>query len=99
MNANGVAQFDVDEMGNMIPMINTIQIPKTEPTKLPFYRPKRLPIVIRKNTSQEDSLLGQSDCEFIRPQQQAINKIESRILMKLLRMWRFSPRSFISFVL
>ena len=85
MNANGVAQFDVDEMGNMIPMINTIQIPKTEPTKLPFYRPKRLPIVIRKNTSQEDSLLGQSDCEFIRPQQQAINKIESRILDKMLK--------------
>ena len=52
---------------------------------LPYYLPKRFPIVIRKNTSAEDSLLGQSDCRYIRPEQQAINKIESRILQKLLR--------------
>lgn len=61
-----------------------MQVPKMEQTKLPYYRPSLLPIVIRKNTSQEDSLFGQSDVEFIRPQQQAINKIESRILEKLL---------------
>ncbi len=53
--------------------------------KIPYYTPKRFPIVIRKNTSAEDSLLGQSDCEYIRPEQQAINKVESRILQKLLR--------------
>lgn len=52
---------------------------------LPYYTPKSFPIVIRKNTSGEESLFGQSDCEYIRPQQQAINKIESRILKKLLR--------------
>ncbi len=54
-------------------------------TEIPYYTPKSFPIVIRKNTSFADSLLGQSDCEFIRPEQQAINKIESRILQKLLR--------------
>jgi hypothetical protein len=84
-SANGLPQFDVDESGNMTPAMATVATPVTEPTKIPFYRPNRLPIVIRKNTSQEDSLLGQSDCEFIRPQQQAINKIESRILEKLLK--------------
>lgn len=52
---------------------------------LPYYLPKRFPIVIRRNTSAKDSLLGQSDCRYIRPEQQAINKIESRILQKLLR--------------
>ncbi|MBQ7406771.1 MAG: hypothetical protein IKA53_01210 [Clostridia bacterium] len=52
---------------------------------IPYYTPKRFPIVIRKNTSLEGSLFGASDCEVIRPQQQAINKIESRILQKLLR--------------
>ena len=52
---------------------------------LPYYLPKRFPLVIRKNTSAEGSLLGQSDCRYIRPEQQAINKIESRILQKLLR--------------
>lgn len=52
---------------------------------IPYYTPKDFPIVIRKNTSAEREILGNSDCAMIRPQQQAINKIESRILKKLLR--------------
>lgn len=52
---------------------------------LPYYTPRLFPIVVRKNTSGEDSLLGQSDCDYVRPEQQAINKVESRILKKLLR--------------
>ena len=50
-----------------------------------YYRPTGFPIVIRRNTRISDSLLGLSDCERIRPEQQAINKVESRILKKLLR--------------
>ena len=53
--------------------------------EIPYYVPKSFPIVIRKNTSSDGRLFGQSDCEYIRPEQQAINKIESRILQKLLR--------------
>ncbi len=56
-----------------------------EPITLPYYTPKRFPIVIRRNTPGKPSCLGGSDCERIRPQQQAINKVESRILEKLLR--------------
>ena len=52
---------------------------------IPYYVPKLFPIVIRKNTSAEKQLFGQSDCDYIRPEQQAINKVESRILKKLLR--------------
>ncbi len=52
---------------------------------VPYYAPHSFPIVIRKNTSAEPSLLGQSDCAIIRPEQQAINKIETRILKKLIR--------------
>ena len=52
---------------------------------LPYYTPKSFPIVIRRNTPATPALLGLSDCERIRPQQQAINKVESRILQKLLR--------------
>ena len=54
-------------------------------TEIPYYTPRLFPIVIRKNTSFMNSLFGQSDCEYIRPEQQAINKLESRILKKLLR--------------
>ena len=76
----------MDEInGIMLPIGVDVQVPKMEQTKLPYFTPTKFPIVIRKNTSQEDSLFGQSDCDFVRPQQQAINKLESRILTKLMR--------------
>lgn len=53
--------------------------------KLRYYRPKCFPIVIRKNVSRDGELFGQSDCEVIRNQQDAINRIESRIYQKLIR--------------
>jgi hypothetical protein len=59
--------------------------PETFYPRVPYYVPKLFPIVIRKNTSAEKQLFGQSDCDYIRPEQQAINKVESRILKKLLR--------------
>ena len=83
VDETGQPIFD-DSSGMLLPLLVDVQVPKMQPTKLPFYAPNILPIVIRKNTSEEDGLLGQSDCEFIRPQQQAINKIESRINEKLL---------------
>ncbi len=73
--------------GTLIPAILPLHISGEEPirTRLPYYLPKRFPIVIRRNTSCDQQLLGQSDCEFMRPQQQAINKVESRIMQKLMR--------------
>ena len=50
-----------------------------------YYTPRSFPIVIRKNSSSTMSLYGTSDCETLRYHQQAINKVESRILQKLLR--------------
>lgn len=87
-------QMAVDQMGNPIietvggvpvPKMIDVPVPVLEPTRIPYYRPKRLPITIRKNISQEDSLFGQSDCEKIRYQQQAVNKVETRIIEKLMR--------------
>lgn len=52
---------------------------------VPYYVPKSFPIVIRQNTRISPTLFGLSDCERIRPEQQAINKVESRIIKKLLR--------------
>lgn len=84
LEENGDMAFQHFPDGSMLPLMMDVQVPKTEPTRLPFYTPNILPVVIRKNTSEEDSLFGQSDCEFIRPQQQGINKLESRIQEKLL---------------
>ncbi len=53
--------------------------------EVPYFLPSRFPIIIRKNTASDRGFLGSSDCAQIRAQQQAINKVESRILQKLLR--------------
>lgn len=71
--------------GVMLPMVTRGQQYKMEKTKIPYYEVNVFPIVIRKNTSAEESLLGQSDCEYIRDQQQEINKLESRILEKIIK--------------
>ena len=57
----------------------------TKIVKVKRYRPKAFPIVLRKNISSEGDLFGASDADILRPTQQAINKIESRIMQKLLR--------------
>lgn len=53
-------------------------------TRIKRYRPKGFPLVIRKNTSFEDAVFGQSDCLFIRPQQIEINKVLSRLHEKMM---------------
>lgn len=71
--------------GVLVPKMVDVQVPKMERTKLPWYKPKSIPVVIRKNISEEDKLFGQSDCAAIKPQQEMINKIETRIAQKLLK--------------
>lgn len=76
----------IDMSGGLtMPMMVDVQVPKMVPTEIPYYRPKTFPVVIRKNTSRERCLFGESDCDVIRPQQQGINKLESRIQEKLIR--------------
>ena len=63
----------------------TVLLKSGESIDVAYYVPTCFPIVVRKNTISDMTLYGGSDCERIRPQQQAINKVESRILQKLLR--------------
>lgn len=82
--------------GVLTPVMTMQEIPVTEPTRIPWYRPKIYPVCVRKNISRDESLLGQSDCEVIRPQQQAVNKYQSRILDKKMAETAFAvkpPRS------
>ncbi len=91
---DNVMQQIVDQTGQMVfddrdgfvtPAVQQMTMPRMEPTRIPYYAPKVFPIVIRRNASREDAVFGQSDCDAIRPQQQGINKIETRIMEKLLR--------------
>lgn len=75
-----------DDMGNIVldengmPATIEVEVPKMQPTRLPFYKPKKYPISIRRNIHDDQSIWGISDCEIIRPQQQAVNKLTCRIM-------------------
>ena len=78
-------QFD-DQMNPIggIPRMQTVQQTYEEPTKLPYYVPKSWPLVIRKNVSKYRDVLGDSDCELIRPLQDKANKISTKMMKKSL---------------
>lgn len=65
---------------NGIPFMTT----ETRNTKIPFYKPNVLPIVLRKNVSKYNKLLGCSDVDVIQDQQDAVTKIGSKIQEKIL---------------
>ena len=99
-----VLQYVYDEGGRMVmdmiggfslPRQQKVLVPKMEKTRLPYYKPRRFPVVIRVNTSSIDGdWCGVSDCDIIRDQQILINKLESRMAKKQLRsgVWGVMPK-------
>ena len=65
--------------GIELPQFMEVQMPKMRPTRLPFYKPRTMPVSIRYNIRDDDSFWGISDCEIIREEQQGCNKLTSRI--------------------
>lgn len=71
------------------PMLNEIGEPimaevETR-TKIPYYKPDAMPLVLRRNVSKENKLLGVSDVKVIEDQQDAIKKLGSKMQEKLLK--------------
>lgn len=62
-----------------LPAFMEVQVPKMEKTRLPFYKPQKLPLAVRYNIANDDSFWGISDMEVIREDQQECNKLTSRI--------------------
>lgn len=54
-------------------------------TSIPYYKPDMFPVVIRRNVSKYGSFLGASDIDAISDQQNAIKKIQTKIMEKLVR--------------
>ena len=69
----------LDETG--IPIVQT----KIVARKIPYYQPNMYPLVIRKNVSAKNKLLGCSDIKVIMEQQEMVNKFASKIAEKLLK--------------
>ncbi len=68
-----------DELGNVITEAVAV------PTKIPFYKPDIYPVVLQKNVSVYGRFLGDSDVDKIASHQNAINRIEAKIIEKLLK--------------
>lgn len=69
----------LDEMG--LPIVEIIE----EPEKIPFYKPDVFPIILQKNVSVYGKFLGDSDIDKIADQQNTTNRIEAKIIDKLLK--------------
>lgn len=73
----------VDAMGLPIPV--TVQ----EPMRVPYYKPDIYPVVLQKNVSVYGKFLGDSDIDKIADQQNSTNRLEAKILDKLLKSGSF----------
>lgn len=67
--------------------MNGLPVPQIvqEPTRIPFYKPSIFPIIMQKNVSVYGQFLGDSDLDKIKDQQNTINRIEAKIIDKLLK--------------
>lgn len=59
--------------------------PALRPTKIPFYKPDIFPIILQKSVSVYGKLLGNSDVDAIADQQNTVNRIEQKIIDRLLK--------------
>ena len=79
MNPDGTLQRD-EATGEAILMPG-----EARPTVVPAYRPRRYPLVLRRNVRLFGQLLGASDVDAVEDQQVAINKYGTKIQEKLLK--------------
>ena len=68
-----------DEMGN------PVEIEAEEVIAIDYYKPNMFPLIVRKNVSKANSLLGFSDVKVIEDQQDLIKKIGSKAAEKSLK--------------
>ncbi len=55
------------------------------PTLIPWYKPNIYPVILQKNVSVYGRFLGDSDIDKIETQQNTINRIEAKIIEKLVK--------------
>ena len=77
----------LDEMGN--PILDSMGQPqmsvKHTKKKIPYYKPNIYPIILRKNITAKNKLLGGSDVAVVLDQQDTIKKLGTKINEKLLK--------------
>lgn len=56
-----------------------------QPTKIPFYKPNIYPLILMQNVYAWGSLLGESDIDKIKGQQNAVNRLNQKMLDGVLK--------------
>lgn len=74
----GFPLYDMALNGEMIPRMQ----PVMQKTQIPVYKPNKFPLIMRKNVSVDGKFLGNSDVDFIRDQQNEINKYLTKVSEK-----------------
>ncbi len=68
------AKVEMDEFGS-----------RSVPTRIPVYKPDVYPVVLQKNVSVFGRFLGESDVDKIRTQQNTLNRLNQKILDRILK--------------
>jgi hypothetical protein len=61
-----------------------IEASDTNPVEIPYYKPNVFPIVLQRNVTSFSRFLGNSDVDLIYDQQCTINRLNDRVIEKLL---------------
>ena len=73
------------EIPGMSPGINEFGQAVMQPTRVPYYRPNVYPLVLQKSVSVYGQLLGNSDVDQIADQQNTVNRLEQKIIDRLVK--------------
>lgn len=90
LRSDGTPIFDamqtVTETGDVDALGQPIMTVAYQPEYIPFYKPDIYPICVQRNTSRYGRLIGESDAKQIKTQQNAINRLEAKIIAKAVRL-------------
>lgn len=78
-----VLRSDGTEIPGAVMTLNDEGEGELKPTEIPFYKPNIFPVFLQRNVSLYGSLLGDSDIDKIADQQNTINRLEAKIIEKL----------------
>ena len=78
-----VLRSDGTEIPGAVMTLNDKGEGELKPTEIPFYKPNIFPVFLQRNVSLYGSLLGDSDIDKIADQQNTINRLEAKIIEKL----------------
>lgn len=73
------------EIPGMHPAIDESGETVMRPTLIPFYKPDLFPIILQRSVSVYGQLLGSSDVDMIRDQQNTTNRMEQKIIDRLVK--------------